>query len=105
LARYSPFLGETVWHDDHLFREGAMNPMDSGKLVKHWEDLGFQTIETVDGNRIWKDICVVSMLDGLTLPCKWIDFDDEQYYAYLKGQTPGKVIGPYNHHNNKTNRL
>jgi len=94
LVDHQVLLGGRVWYDEHLLRDGAMNPNDIGSLVEEWTQLGFQPTEMVDGQRIWKDICVVeSMLGGPTLPCAWIEFDAENRCAFLKGQPPGEVIG------------
>lgn len=93
LRDHGPLLGGRVWHDEHLFRDGAMNPNDIKAVVERWSDLGFKMIETEQGQQVWKDVCVVeSMFGGPTLPCDWI-VDTELRIAYLKGTEPGAVIG------------
>ncbi|MBK8525432.1 MAG: hypothetical protein IPL58_16195, partial [Betaproteobacteria bacterium] len=57
-------LGGRVWHDDHLFRDGAMNPGDIESLVEEWIELGFEPIVERDGHRIWKDCCVAESMFG-----------------------------------------
>lgn len=87
-------LGGRVWHDDHLFRDGAMNPGDIESLVEEWIELGFEPIVERDGHRIWKDCCVAeSMFGGTTLSCDWIEFGEDGQSAYLKGTEPGIVVG------------
>lgn len=94
LIDHRNLIGGRVWYDEHLFRDGAMKPSDIGHLVDEWTELGFQLTETLDGQRIWKDACVVeSMLGGPTLPCTWIEVDTENRFAFLKGQPPGEVVG------------
>ncbi len=93
LRDHGPLLGGRVWHDEHLFRDGTMNPNDIKAVVERWSDLGFKMIETEQGQQVWKDVCVVeSMFGGPTLPCDWI-VDTELRIAYLKGTEPGAVIG------------
>ena len=63
-------IGGRVWYDDHLFRDGAMNPLDMQSIADNWEKLGFELQEEIDGKPVWKDVCVVQgMLGGVTLPC------------------------------------
>ncbi len=94
LIDHRNLIGGRVWYDEHLLRDGAMNPSDIGHLVDEWTELGFQPTETIDGQRIWKDVCVVeSMLGGSTLPCTWIEVDAENRCAFLKDQPPGEVVG------------
>lgn len=63
-------IGGRFWFDEHLLRDGAMNPADIEALVEEWTSLGFQPTAELDGQRIWQDCCVVeSMLGGPTLPC------------------------------------
>ena len=88
-------IGRCIWYDEHLFRTGAMSPMDIESLVTHWKELGFETHkEDGSGNPTeWVDICVYEALfGGETLPCDWIAFDDKANGAYLKGKEPGKLI-------------
>jgi len=94
LEDHDRLLGGRVWHDEHLLRDGAMNPRDIQALVDEWSELGFEPTEVVDGQRVWKDVCVVeSMFGGPTLPCEWIVVDAELRAAYLKGQQVGRVVG------------
>jgi hypothetical protein len=87
-------IGGRVWYDDHLLRDGAMNPMDIELLVQRWRALGFEVFDQVDGQKIWKDCCVVeSLFGGPTLQCDWLELTKDRRAAYLKGTEPGKVIG------------
>ncbi len=94
LADHEDGLGRRVWHDKHLFRDGAMNPMDIEWLINHWTDLGFTPSIEKDGQKVWKDICVFQgILGGATLPCDWIAYDRNTRTAYLKGTEVGEVKG------------
>ena len=103
LDDHQNLLGGRVWHDDHLLRDGAMNPHDIKSLVERWASLGFQPTEKVDGQNVWKDVCVVeSMFGGPTLRCDWLEFDRENRCAYLKGQPSGEVVGRHNFKKNNS---
>lgn len=94
LKDHAGLIGRRVWHDEHLFRDGAMNPRDIQILVEEWIDLGFEAIAEIDGQKHWKDCCVVEhMFGGPTLPCDWIEFDPKGF-AYLKGVELGEICGP-----------
>jgi hypothetical protein len=87
-------IGRRVWHDDHLFRDGAMNPADVQLLLDRWSSAGFELTEARGDTRAWKDVCVVEvMFGGPTLPCDWLVVDTSQHIAYMKGVEPGDVIG------------
>lgn len=96
LADHRDDIGGRVWYDEHLFRDGAMGAEYIEALIEEWSERGFQATEMVDGQEVWKDMCVVSLFfaGGPTLPCAWIGVDHEQACAYLLGQPAGDVIGP-----------
>ena len=94
LEDHERLIGGRVWFDEHLLRDGAMNPADIGSLVDEWISLGFEPTVEVDGQRIWKDCCVTeSMLGGTTLPCDWLELAEDGRSAWLKGTTPGEISG------------
>lgn len=83
-----------VWYDDYLFRDGAMNPMDIQSLVEEWSEMGFEPFEEVDGEKHWKDFCVVeSLLGGATLSCEWLAIGENGRSAYYKGTYAGELKG------------
>lgn len=83
-----------LYHDDFLFRDGAMNHMDIERLVNEWEALGLKGIIEIDGKKQWLDFCVVEgMFGGLTLPCDWLEYEGENNCVYLKGKPKGEIIG------------
>ena len=92
LQDHERLIGGRVWFDEHLLRDGAMNPADIESLVDEWTSLGFQPTAELDGQRIWQDCCVVeSMLGGPTLPCEWLELSEDGRSAWLKGAQPGEL--------------
>jgi ADP-ribosylglycohydrolase len=77
-----------TWYDEHLFRTGAMNPMDIEDIAKDWESKGFQATAIKNGRKVWKDFCVVES----DIPCEWLEVDGERWCAYLKGTDPNGLI-------------
>lgn len=49
LKDHERLIGARVWFDDHLLRDGAMNPRDIESLVEEWSDLGFEPTGMIDG--------------------------------------------------------
>lgn len=83
------------WHDDYLFRDGAMNPMDITSIVDEWEKLGLKGVVELNGQRQWKDFCVVEgMMGGPTLPCDWLNYDSDDDCVYFNEKPKGEIIGP-----------
>jgi hypothetical protein len=87
-------VGKAFWHDDNLFVEYAMNPIDVQSLVQRWESLGLVGRAESNGVRCWKDVCVVDYYNGPTLPCAWLEFDPRTKTAWKKGSAAGEVVGP-----------
>lgn len=93
LEDHKNLIGGRVWYDEHLFRDGAMNPNDMGRLVEEWRELGFQIEEEIDGEKIFKDACVTEALFGHFHPCDWLIPTGDGSGAFLKGTDPGPLIG------------
>ncbi|MEO8910542.1 MAG: hypothetical protein ABI408_09985, partial [Gemmatimonadaceae bacterium] len=94
LADHARILGYRVWYDEHLLRDGAMNPRDIARLLDEWEALGFVATETVGGVLRFRDVCVVeTLLGGARLPCDWLEIDGERRAGFLRGSAPGPVAG------------
>lgn len=84
-----------LWHDQFLFRDGAMSPMDIRNLVEKFESLGLKGTVEINGKMQWQDFCVVeSKFDEPTLPCNWLQYDRDSNCVYLKTKPKGVVIGP-----------
>ena len=93
LEDHRELIGGRVWYDDYLFRDGGMAPWVIGEFVDHWNAMGFETYALENGQRVWRDACVVeSLLAGPTCPCDWIEMDWERRAAYLAGTEPGEVV-------------
>ena len=84
-------IGGRVWFDDYLMRDGAMSPGDMGLLIDLWKDIGLNPLGERDGQKFWKDCCVVDTMFGATLPCDWIEFTEDGRSAFLKGTEPGEL--------------
>jgi len=96
LHDYSARIGERVWYDRHLFRDGALSPAEVRRLVEGWEVIGFEPIGTRRGGvRVglyWKDVCVVNWRQGgPTRPCEWLVFDQSSRTAHLAGAEAGPL--------------
>jgi len=93
LTDHDELIGGKVWYDEHLFRDGAMNPMDMKNLVLWWENKGFNPFVEQDKNKHFKDLCIVEgMLGGKTLPCGWLSIADDRYSAFLTGTEQGVTV-------------
>lgn len=89
---YAALLGRRVWHDQHLFRDGAMSPPEAQALVEGWAILGFEPMGKRRKGAYWKDLCVVDWRSGgPTLPCDWLAFDPSSRTAHLAGAEPGPL--------------
>jgi len=84
-------IGGRIWFDDHLMRDGAMSPGDMGLLIDLWTSIGLKPIGEKDGQKFWKDCCVVDTIFGATLPCDWIEFTEDGRSAFLNGTEPGEL--------------
>lgn len=87
-------ITEIDWHDEHLFREGCMNDWDLGDILDDWQGRGFELLTVVDGEKSWKDLCVVNSGYGPSYRCDWIEYDRQENVVWLKGESRGAAIGP-----------
>lgn len=96
LEDFSDLIGVTVWHDDHLLREGAMSSSDIESIVERWAKFGLETNRKKGKEPVeWLEVCVSTGISGQpTLPCSWIAYDIETGGAYLKGTAPGPLAWP-----------
>ena len=87
-------IGSRIWYDNHLVRDGAMNPMDVFLLQQQWKEIGFVSTRRQAGKPNWKDYCIVETLtDHDEMPCSWLVIAPDRSYAYLAGTSPGVVVG------------
>jgi hypothetical protein len=93
LIDHASSLGTRVWYDEHLFRDGAMNPIDMENLVNAWRDIGFQAV-LINGEKKWLDCCVIDEnFETLSLSCDWVEIDITGEYAFLKDEDPSEIVG------------
>lgn len=85
---------DLTWHDGHLFRDGCMNRFDLKEMLDEWEGFGLELLTEVNGEKHWKDLCVVNSGHGPSYPCDWIEYDPTTNIVWLKGQQPGDAVGP-----------
>jgi predicted esterase YcpF (UPF0227 family) len=94
IADIDAFLGEQTsqgygcWRDEHLYREGAMNPLELEMLLDKWKKAGLRLTRKKAGVTEWDDVCVVDTTSGPTLPCSWLKYNLDTGSAWLAG-TPG----------------
>lgn len=94
LKDHRSLIGGRVWFDEYLLRDGAMSPAGAGALVDEWSGLGFQPWDERDGERFWRDCCVIeSIFGGPTLPCDWLFMGEDGRSAFLKGHPDTDVVG------------
>jgi hypothetical protein len=86
--------GIGVWHDEHLLRGGAMNQIDADRMLDWLKGLGLKPTAGRGVSKRWFDVCVVGTMSGPTLPCDWLEVDQERSIAFLKGREPSAVVGP-----------
>ena len=95
LIDHASSLGTRVWYDEHLFRDGAMNPIDMENLVNAWRDIGFQAV-LINGEKKWLDCCVIDEnFETLSLSCDWIEIDIAGEYVFLKDEDPSEIVGRF----------
>lgn len=81
-----------LWHDDYLFRDGAMNLSSLNSRINKWESLGLKGLSVVNGEQKWIDFCVFEgMFDGDNINCDWLLYDSKTRCAYMKDKPFGKI--------------
>jgi len=93
LNDHAEWIGRKVWFDDHLFHYGSMSANDLEDILVYWKSLGFEETETVNGEEIAKDFCVVERLFHSHYKCPWLTWLDP-VVIHLTGTTPGLLRGP-----------
>jgi len=91
---YKDKFGENFWHDMHLFRDGTMNIEEVESLISFWRQKGLVPYIEPNGKRKWKDMCVIeSSKSEPTLPCDWIEVDQDNNCVFHKKRPKGRIIG------------
>lgn len=90
------WIGKKVLYDKYLYKDSAMGSYDIDKIIEFWEKQGLTPTKTQNGKTYWKDLAVVDFVSGLTLPCDWLELEEEEPYRYaiawLKGKPRGDVV-------------
>jgi len=96
LEKQKDWVGKRVLVDDYLYKDGAMAPYGIELIGNFWKDQGLILTELKDGKEVWKDLCVVDMMSGPTLPCDWLEFDRSNYpdppIVWMKGKPKGEIV-------------
>lgn len=97
--QHADMFSGRLWHDEHLFRDGAMSPQDAKVAVDFWREHGLEPMGCdTNGAPFWNDLCVVeSARNGPTLPCNWIEFSLAERCVWKSGTEIGEIIGRGNH--------
>ena len=88
LLDHAPLLHGRCWHDDYLFRDGAMNPMDMKSLAEEWQEMGFVMTKEVNGQTQWADFCVYAQIFGSAYECDWLVDAPEGAVAHINDPHP-----------------
>jgi hypothetical protein len=65
---FSDLIGEAIWHDEYLLREGAMSGADVEQIIDGWAARGLQPYRLEDGEPVeWIECCVSSRYGGHTV--------------------------------------
>lgn len=99
------WTGKKVLYDEYLYKDGAMSSGDIEDIVEFWKKQGLTPTETKDGKTYWKDLCVVDMLGGATMPCDWLEFDYKTFTVWLKGKPKGETVIPDRLKKNKIDEI
>lgn len=82
------------WFDSHLFRyPGGMNQLDVMLALDFMKSQGFMLTRKYNGIEHWQDVCVVDVLSGATMPCRWLEYDVVRHIVWLAGTAPGDTVG------------
>ena len=92
------WIGKKILYDKYLYKDSAMGVDDISLIIQFWKRQKLITTETKDEKTYWKDLCVVDMVDGLTMPCSWLEYDRETFSVWLKGKPKGKLVKRINFH-------
>lgn len=93
LKDHEQHIGSTVWYDDYIFRDGAMSGNDIQMLVDEWSKMGFEPTVDINGEIVWKDLCVIGELGGIcNHTCNWLIYEPRMRTVYLNGTDPDNLI-------------
>lgn len=91
-AHAKEFTGR-MYHDEYLFRDGAMSAGNAEAIVAQWQERGLVPTSMIDGVEHWHELCSVNMMTGLTRPCTWARYDRRQNCVHMVGVPETAVVG------------
>jgi hypothetical protein len=92
---HEALIGDRIWCDARLWRDGADTPAGMRALVDGWVGVGLHPVAPCGDGWRWNELCVVdSALGAPTLPCDWIGVAADGRQAALLGVEPGPLFGP-----------
>jgi hypothetical protein len=92
---HESLVGDRVWFDRHLWRDGAPNRAGVRALVDGWIAVGLRPVERSELGWRWCDLCVVTASRAApTLPCDWLRLDADGDAASWAHAEPGACLGP-----------
>lgn len=83
------WLGTRIWHDEFVVRTAAAKPEDVDYLIKSFEFYGLKAFEEQNGEKKWKDMCVVDPNQSNPIPCPWLVLNEKiaRHVEDLSGKT------------------
>lgn len=88
LRDHAHLLQGRCWHDDYLFRNGAMNSLDMEQMVERWEKLGFDMTKEIEGKTKWADFCIYEGFFGSAYECDWLVEAQDGAVAHVRDPHP-----------------
>lgn len=94
LADHGEYLGGRVWHDQYLFRDGAMNPNEIQEMVGFWTSLGFEgAVVQGTSTLAWVDFCVLSSNYGSSSSCSWLSQSQHPFAVRFINDKEDLLVG------------
>ncbi|MCU0258892.1 MAG: hypothetical protein MUF56_07700 [Solirubrobacteraceae bacterium] len=88
-------VGDRVWFDGRLWRDGAPGSTGIRALVDGWTRVGLQPVARTGAGWRWHELCVVTASRAApTLPCDWLRLDPDGHEAWWAHAEPGPSFGP-----------
>ncbi len=88
------WIGKKILYDKYLYKDGAMGPEDIEEIIRFWVEQGLTPFKIKDGKRYWNELAVVDLVQGVTAPCDWLEYDPKDPSVYMKGKPKGEIVYP-----------
>lgn len=86
-------FGNDFYHDEHLYREGAMDSTVTESQINRWKSIGLIPTRKRKGQPYWNDMCVATSFEGPTLPCDWLEYNPDEGTVTYKQTRKTKKSG------------